>query len=60
LGSMTGFSYTLDDVTVIVPELSGFRTMGACTRTSESQTKTIKDATTLLLPPSHRRFLEES
>jgi hypothetical protein len=28
---MTGFSYTLDDVTVIVPELSGFRIMGACT-----------------------------
>jgi hypothetical protein len=28
---MTGFSYTFDDVTVIVPELSGFRTTGACT-----------------------------
>jgi hypothetical protein len=28
---MMGFSYTLDDVTVIVPELSSFRTMGACT-----------------------------
>jgi hypothetical protein len=28
---MTGLSYTLDEVTVIVPELSGFRTMGACT-----------------------------
>jgi hypothetical protein len=31
---MTGFSYTLDDVTVIVPELSGFKTKGACTGTN--------------------------
>jgi hypothetical protein len=31
LGSMTGSSYTLDDLTVTVPELSGFNTTGPCT-----------------------------
>jgi len=28
---MTGLSYTLDDFTVTVPELSGFNTTGPCT-----------------------------
>ena len=31
LGSMTGLSYMLDDVMVMVPELSGFTTIGLCT-----------------------------
>ena len=31
MGSMTDSPYTPDDVTVIVPKLSGFRTIGACT-----------------------------
>jgi hypothetical protein len=30
LGSMRGLSYTLADLIVIVPELRGFNTTGAC------------------------------
>lgn len=31
LGSMTGLSYTLGELMVTVPELSGFKTTGLCT-----------------------------
>jgi hypothetical protein len=55
LGSMTGLSYTLGDSTVIVPELSGFKTTGPCIG---FQTATKKKAAIRLLPLSRHKFRE--